>query len=98
MREVSHEDLRLRIAIQLTTAPKHVRRYINETIGVDGATDRIMTNILNGCVVFAPTLLTRGDGQAPGTFGIDEPHPRDLLAEHLGEGNPVRPPGHGAAR
>ena len=79
MRRISREELRMRIAIQLTVQASWAKTALQisrSQLAVDAVTNNIMDRCLNGVVVLAPDMVSAGDwGERPGEFGKTEPWP-----------------------
>lgn len=81
MRELDHDELRLRLRILLSTAPKFAKRANGSFDHV--IVDHLMERLFDGVVLVSPSFAgqSRSDGPIHGRFGETEPHPLELQAE-----------------
>jgi len=81
MRELKHDELRMRLSILLTTAPKYAKNALTDPR--HRIVDHLMERLFDGVVLVSPSFAghSRHDGPIHGRFGVTEPHPVDLEAE-----------------
>lgn len=82
MHLVRHDDLRIRLAVSLTTLKPTVKKHAGLTSQSQEAVLEEIMRILRPYVIVAPDMVPNAHRQ--GVFGKDEPHPFPDLVDEQG--------------
>ena len=84
MKLIDHNDLRMELRIKLSTMGKPARRHVAMDAHYEKEIVERMMQVINNCLIVAPSMVGFNTAMRHGVFGVDEPHPFPDLVNKAG--------------